>query len=248
MALFKAPVQSVNGATGSVTLTATNIASVAITEATTSKTLAISDANSTIVCTNSGGTTTITVPSNATAAINIGSVIRISNQTSTQLVSLSAAGGVTILGGNETIGPNGSMTLQKISTNLWQVLNLIEYGTHNTNWSGIWASPVAGNINYYRTDKVVTLVFPADVTGNSNTASIASSTVNLPARLRPASSLPNVVRVFDNGALQTVPGLLDIFAAGNMSFYKTLAGGSFSGTSGSGTSGLSATSVNYIVS
>lgn len=69
-------------------------------------------------------------------------------------------------------------------------------GTHTTNWSGIWASAQAGNIDYKIQDGLITLEIP-NVVSTQNAAGVITMDTVLPANLRPSANeiiLPMLVQ------------------------------------------------------
>ena len=151
---------------------------------------------------------------------------------------------------------NTDLTLSGVGTGIVNILDGIklpttggtqsqfdyyEDGTHNTTWSGIWISPVTGNISFIRIGKIVSLYFP-DIVAVANISSNFQATTNLPTRLRPTSFISFPVRVKDNGNLQTTVGLMDINSTGNIFVYLNLAGANFTGA---GDSGLTICTVTY---
>lgn len=95
-----------------------------VTESSTARTVAVvTDANQTILCTNSSPTT-VTVPANSSQAFPTGSMIEII-QYGTGQVQIAAAGGVTLRsvdGLVKTRSQFSSVSLQKINTDEW-ILN-----------------------------------------------------------------------------------------------------------------------------
>jgi len=94
-----------------------------IDESTTARTLALADASDIIRCTNAGATG-ITVPTNASVAFPIGTMIAVA-ATTTGAVTIIAAGGVTInpphQGTLVLAGLNARCVLVKIATDTWQL-------------------------------------------------------------------------------------------------------------------------------
>lgn len=97
-------------------------AQVVTTESTTSRTLALTDANDYIRCTNASATT-ITVPANASVAFPIGTQIDVFQAGAGQ-VSFVAAGGVTInkSEGLKIAAQYKAATLKKVDTDEWDLL------------------------------------------------------------------------------------------------------------------------------
>lgn len=94
-----------------------------LTEATTARTLALTDAGAYIRCTNASATT-VTVPTNATVAFDIGATVSI-RQAAAGAVTVSAAVGVTInapfLGTLVTAGQGALVQLVKVATDTWDL-------------------------------------------------------------------------------------------------------------------------------
>lgn len=88
----------------------------------TTYTLVLADANKLIRC-NNAAAITVTVPTNATAAIAVGSVISIEQQ-GAGIVTVAPAGGVTINPlDRKTWGQNAVIQLIKVGTDTWNLLN-----------------------------------------------------------------------------------------------------------------------------
>lgn len=108
-------------------------------------------------------------------------------------------------------------------------LNFHAISTHNTNWSGPFAVPVAGNIAFERTGDTVRLNIPAF----SAAASFASKKIRadtiLPTYLRPSFDQYQQFVSLDNSV--RVAGSITIRADGNMVISANLANGA-DGTSG----------------
>lgn len=95
----------------------------AVSVISTTKTLSPTDINTTNVCDNVSNIT-ITVPTNATALIPIGSVINFM-QANTGQVIITAAGGVTVrsyLSHDRTAGQYAVIAIQKIDTDVWLLM------------------------------------------------------------------------------------------------------------------------------
>lgn len=114
--------------------------------------------------------------------------------------------------------------------------------THTTTWSGPWASPLNGDVEYIQSGKVVTLNIPT--ASNTATANLViTGTTALPAALRPAALKQYIVKVTDNSVNKV--GTFTIGTNGVMNFYADAAGSTaFTNT---GTAGFASFSVSYIV-
>jgi hypothetical protein len=88
------------------------------TEAGTTDTLAVGDADDSIIYTNAGAIT-VTIPLNATAAIRVGSVITLIQGPAAGVVTASPTGGVTLNGATTTNGVNTRLILFKAATDTW---------------------------------------------------------------------------------------------------------------------------------
>jgi hypothetical protein len=232
---FPALTGDITNSSGSLatTLTKSSVYQNVITETTTARTLAITDTNGLINCTNVG-TTTITIPTNATAAIPIGSIINFQNNGgSSALVNITPAGGVTLnFNTNVSVGNLGLMAIQKVATDSWNVIQLYEEYTHTTNWSGIWASPQAGNSFITRNLSEVSMVVPVVTATQNTSASVSMSTV-LPARFRPSVNFEiNGFVIADGG--QNPAGAGTMNSSGGLTILKAL----YVNFSGSGTGGF----------
>lgn len=89
------------------------------TQSGTSYTLVIGDANTYIRCT-SASAVTITVPTNASVAFNVGTVITIFQAGAGQVTV--SNGSVTFNGDKKTIGQNKGLQIIKVATDTWDVL------------------------------------------------------------------------------------------------------------------------------
>jgi hypothetical protein len=126
-------------------------------------------------------------------------------------------------------------------------LNYYEEGTHSTNWTGIWASPIAGNIKYVRIGKVVTLTFPEVLGTSVEGATFVTAVTVLPSRLRPTTSatayfIPCIL-VQDGSSFA---GKFAISSStGGMAFTNTTEGDWSLGTTGT-TEGFRPFSISYV--
>ena len=84
----------------------------------TTYTLTTSDPQKVITMTNAAASS-VTIPTNTTAAIAIGSAVEIVNLSTGVNTTISAAGGVTFNGGPVVLSPGSSVTVVKIGTNAW---------------------------------------------------------------------------------------------------------------------------------
>lgn len=114
--------------------------------------------------------------------------------------------------------------------------------SHETSWSGIWASSQTGNCVITRIGKMVNITIPTTV-DTANTASTITNTVVLPARFRPSTTITGACRVADNNS--TIFGSYAVQNDGYIIFY---AGATLSSNfAGSGTSGILRLSITYCV-
>jgi hypothetical protein len=92
-----------------------------------------------------------------------------------------------------------------------------EQGVHNTNWTGIWASPLAGPLSYARLNKTVTiLMHELDQTATASDAIV--NTVALPASLRPADSIYCPLIVINNSTAKM--GTVIVDSSGFITIYS----------------------------
>lgn len=84
----------------------------------TSYTLAVADSGKVVTMTNAAAST-VTIPTNASVAVPIGSSVEVVNLSTDVNTTVSAAGGVTFNGGPVVLSPGSSVTLVKIGTNAW---------------------------------------------------------------------------------------------------------------------------------
>lgn len=223
-----------------------------ISESTTARTLVISDAQSIISCTNSSGTTTITIPTNASAAIPIGAACRVKNATGSQLVNLVVAGGVTLLpqasiSGSATaisvsIGDGGEFEFKKDTTNTWTVTRLYEQITQTwTFGTGVLSAPLSITFNATRDMNNVRINLPA-INGTTSGAGVITSTSRLPARFQPIQQALMPTSKKNLGSTQSTFGLITISTAGAITGALDGTGAFFS--SGS-VAGLNESQINY---
>jgi hypothetical protein len=153
-----APVQSVNGSTGAVTVSGTDLFSEIVSETTTARTLSDSDNGKVIVCTNAS-TITVTIPNGLTSGFSCKLV-----QGGAGIVGVTAAGGTTL----SLIGNKNH------TSNQYQVVDLINYGTelYVLDSVGLQVDPTAFNGNTYS----VTLDGTDDHVTCGNIAAINSAT------------------------------------------------------------------------
>jgi hypothetical protein len=185
-------------------------------ESTTARTLAVSDANSTITCVNTTANTTITIPLGSTL-IPVGSKIAVISNTGNFVVNLALTGGVTLVPSLlPSIGPTGRFVIEKLAADTWQVLSIYEEYLHVTNWSGIWASPQAGNLSLTRIGRFISVTMPA-VTSTANTAVSIAMVTALPLRFRTAGNTETRPLVVSNnsatasGAGTIIGGAITVF-------------------------------------
>jgi hypothetical protein len=88
------------------------------TETGTTDSLTTADADDTILYTNAGAIT-VTIPLNSSQAIRIGSIIRLIQGAAAGTVTLSATGGVTLVGSTATNGVGTQLVLIKLATDTW---------------------------------------------------------------------------------------------------------------------------------
>jgi len=125
-------------------------------------------------------------------------------------------------------------------------------GVHTTNWSGIWASPQAGNIAWSKVGRIMSLYMPF-LSEDATTSEVITNDTALPAELRPGANF--TVRfpmlVFDNqvSPLSTSVGAVDVSEEdgiitihSNQSLQST-----FSGLSVLGPSGCHPVCITYFV-
>lgn len=149
------------------------------------------------------------------------------------------------LGGNlATSGANAVTLTTTGTTNVTLpttgTLAAITQGTLTTNWSGIYAAPIAGNIVYSLVNNVVTLKVPL-ITATGTTAAGLGSTANLPAALIPSQNTNGYFSVMNSGV--NVDGKWTVNTSGTITFTV----GQYANFSGSGTSGVNPGAITYIV-
>lgn len=115
-------------------------------------------------------------------------------------------------------------------------------GTVTTSWSGPFAAPVSGDIDYIIENGFVTLQLPT-VQDTATSSAAISATALLPASIRPAVSQQPVILVGDNGS--DALGQVFINISGQVTVYADIAGNDFSG---SGVTGFGSTgTISYKV-
>lgn len=195
-----------------------------ITESTTARTLAIVDAQSIISCTNSGGTVTITVPTNASAAIPIGSTFRIKNATGSQLVNLAVAGGVTLLPQatiatvvtpiSVSVGDGGEFEIKKDATDIWTVTRCYEQSVYTgTFGTGVLTTPVSRTFNITRDMNNIRMSIPS-IKGPITSAGLITSPTAIAIRFRPIQTANTPARIDNNGTTQSTYGILIVSTGG----------------------------------
>jgi len=190
---------------------------------------------------NPAGAITVKLP---TTSVLAGEVFTIVNQ-SANLVTVQSSGANTI---DEIIaGYVKVVALQDAPTSSshWRVIDVAETFVHTTNWSGIWASPKAGNVRVTRAGKLVTLTFNQDTMyDTASVATVVTMVTALPSRVRPDVNFyaPCVIR---RNNTDGVPGLLAVQGGGGIVVSHangTALNGAFAGAS---SEGVTAWSVAY---
>ncbi|MGB1309575.1 MAG: beta strand repeat-containing protein [Leucothrix sp.] len=140
-------------------------------------------------------------------------------------------------GARDAIGsPATGLVIFNTTTNLLNVYNGTSWvetspspteGTHNTDWTGVWAVDQTANIDYQIIGSYASLEIPG-VVAAATTASTATAVTVLPAILRPATaSRVFFANVLDNGL--TTTGWIEISAAGAITIGTGVAVDGFSG-------------------
>ena len=116
--------------TGNITVTGDLIANPTITAVATSRALALTDAGDILEINTAGGAVVVTIPTNATVAFPIGTIINLSLIDITAAATVTAAGGVTLNGvvagsGIITATAFNGITLYKKATDEWVVQGAI---------------------------------------------------------------------------------------------------------------------------
>lgn len=167
-------------------------------------------------------------------------------------LTLEGSSSQTIITGCSTLG---SFTFTDTNENSIRAGNSAEIGnsyttansgTHNTNWSGIWAAPQVGNIKYEVVNNVVFLTLP-QVLATKNAAGFISSTVTLPAPLIPDSDRFDILTASDDAITTAgaviVGGTGGVVGPGTIIIYRTVAQESFGSAILSG--GFLPTTIKY---
>lgn len=77
--------------------------------------------------------------------------------------------------------------------------------THNTTWSGPWASPQTGNCGIIFIANMVTMQLPLVIAAGSN-AAIITMTTALPVRFRPSGEVHFYITIENNSAFSNLGG------------------------------------------
>lgn len=107
-----------------------------------------------------------------------------------------------------------------------------ESGTHNTNWTGAWASPLAGNIAYARLNNTVFLTLP-DVQDQATANGPITNVTALPVSLRPTTTAFVPLLILDESvdkwglAIINSSGVISIYAGPNMDLFLSEGGAGF---------------------
>lgn len=117
-------------------------------------------------------------------------------------------------------------------------------GTHNTDWTGIWAADQTANIDFQTIGSWVHLSIPA-TSAVANTSATITNVTALPVSLRPAATERFVLRGTDNGITSFITvtvntsGVITVGAGPSQAVYT--------GASGGGNSGFDRLNVSYKV-
>ena len=96
---------------------------------------------------------------------------------------------------------------------------LFSTGTHTTNWTGIWASPQAGNVVWSLIGKFCTIKVLANVIATSNAAANITVVNALPSNIRPVVGVSTPLLVIST---TTQIGEIIISTAGAITIERTL--------------------------
>lgn len=188
---------------------------------------------------SNGGSTNIFIDSNNDIGLNADNgVISLSAltpavklQAASNSLSLIGANGITLDTGGNPLNINGDIMNQKTSI--------------PTAWTGIWALPVGGNINYTVIGDQVFLELPGGVLSTATISSFIQCSPFLPVNLRPTTPKYFSIVTLDNN-VQSI-NCLKIDTTGQISIYGSGNFGNFSGLSALGNSGFFETGVRYFL-
>jgi hypothetical protein len=105
-------------------------------------------------------------------------------------------------------------------------------GTHVTEWHGVWAAPVSGNITYTVLGESVRLTFPNVLANGDSSSDIITMDTALPAFLRPPGAVPlrYLIAVQTDGGSNQAVGLLLVQPSGAITVGASVANADFAGS------------------
>jgi hypothetical protein len=136
----------------------------------------------------------------------------------------------------------GNLDATTLSVGGGTQISTLSEATHTTNWSGVWASAQAGNIDYSVIGNTVTLTIP-EVNAISNSNAVIVTDTALPASIRPTENLHGWCYIITAGSFAS--GQYRVLTTGVVEI-RTEAGGTITGTGGFST-GVYAFGVSYRV-
>lgn len=177
----------------------------AITDSTTARTLSFGDINSVISFTNTSGAT-VTIPLNATVALPIGFQVTCRcSSGNTNILILNPEAGVTFQTYTPFIGNRGFVTLQKITTNAWLIVQAYERLSHSTTFSWGGFTTPSQIIDVKHINGQVFVSFPYMSFTSTQTSFLQSNTA-LPTRFTPSNNAGAHGSVSLDGAVSQIAG------------------------------------------
>lgn len=217
---------------------------------TSTYTLVLGDAGQTLLMTASGVGKSLTIPTNASVAFPIGTVIDVENNSTAYSITIIPSGGVTCNFWNNTGSPNMTlpnfqkMRLKKIATDTWLATDPV--GSIPIQTSGSFTGTLTGmggattGTVYYTTNgNVVHLYVTGNITGTSNATSMTLT--GLPSNVQPTQAQWGTsINMLDNSTAITGYWRFSAGAYSVVKFSGALTNFTDTGFTAAGTKGLSA--------
>jgi hypothetical protein len=159
-----------------------------LTENTTARTLGITDACSIINCsTDNANDCTITIPTNASAAIPIGSFFELYNRSTSKLLTVNRSGVTSNLTSDPVVGAGGRIFVKKIGTDTWNFTEVYELYSHTTTFTWGGSTSASQTVTVERRDSFVKMGLPTFAVVSAQNAQVMMTTA-LPARFYPSAT------------------------------------------------------------
>jgi hypothetical protein len=182
----------------------------------------------------------IVLPNNATEAFAIGTRIRLINRAGAP-VDFEDGGSVTWEGLDPTAGPiedDAFLEIERMTTNIWKVIQYEANGTHASDVAGYAADPSI-DFKFSRVGGLVTVQFPL-ITGTSD-ATTKNLVTALPASLRPLTAQNCLIAASDSGGADALAEAI-VGTDGDIDFHTDTAAGAWTA---SGTALVRAGTLSY---